>query len=877
MTQNIEQRTLAATSSIETSAKAVDEIAHTDKVVDTPVGQRKSFPRISREWDDESTRLKTEWNNESAVLREDWRNERDAISIKALGVKPWESGGTEENLNQQRRWTDNHTYLPKSVPAIMDANGPDDGWIPYTADKSDTLNDVFGRKPIDLVSGVILVPDTRNIYPKIAAFGKLWELDDNHQQLTVDSFAENASGELVITLDDTSLVIAYKVDGATRQNLAGESHVREVVAGGKWKEGDIAKPGIAYVYEWNGKALKFFTDLENVTMLSQPFGDGNFMVFDREPGDTFEGMLNHPRGKIVVTSGYYEPGDGGGDSYKIYASSDIVPGYNLSAGTMLAKDCAGVKQVGRFIAVRVYNTKIDTRQMGFKACKVLFLSEREGHIPETGAFDNAANFQKFDNLVNLMHDHETTFHGTFAVGFTGYSKVRGDYNTCCRYSSKRGSLIGTTIPALIPLPYTDATVIRTPVSFDPDYDGKIEYLKTINFVVSGAWSNQTWCGPLGGDSLNIFDQNGFGYYAIKKLVTSDSGAIHCAQDGAPSGGVDEFYSERMITDWTGKGGCQNFDGKMHVHIDPKNDHSNESPSDDKPIYAVSTDGYPGLAVGQTFKADNLFYIVRPKSQTINGRCFLATSYAGNVNPAVIIDHPEWSSKEKHNITCNYLASPEGSMTIIGGRLNKDGNGRIGSFSKVPLLQLQDGVNGVISPESNDGKIVFDQCGKVELNYRSRGEQSLSVVFDNTSEIIIDGSDVRQVGFISCGDAKVLNSNIAEKLRTEGLTTWAFWNNWGAKHPEKRPNELIASVMVNAETINAKSYKDILFDINGAEVGDFVDAYSAASAGSDLFLSSVARVSAVNQVTLRLFNNSDNAISLGSQTWSVIVRKRHVIL
>ncbi|HHF3110244.1 TPA: hypothetical protein ACPJ1P_004776, partial [Vibrio diabolicus] len=62
MTQNIEQRTLAATSSIETSAKAVDEIAHTDKVVDTPVGQRKSFPRISREWDDESTRLKTEWN-----------------------------------------------------------------------------------------------------------------------------------------------------------------------------------------------------------------------------------------------------------------------------------------------------------------------------------------------------------------------------------------------------------------------------------------------------------------------------------------------------------------------------------------------------------------------------------------------------------------------------------------------------------------------------------------------------------------------------------------------------------------------------------------------------------------------------------------------
>ncbi|HCG7966411.1 TPA: hypothetical protein NJ499_001539 [Vibrio parahaemolyticus] len=49
MTQNIEQRTLTATTTLESSAKTVDEIAHQDKDVSTPVGQRKSFPKLSRE------------------------------------------------------------------------------------------------------------------------------------------------------------------------------------------------------------------------------------------------------------------------------------------------------------------------------------------------------------------------------------------------------------------------------------------------------------------------------------------------------------------------------------------------------------------------------------------------------------------------------------------------------------------------------------------------------------------------------------------------------------------------------------------------------------------------------------------------------------
>ncbi|EJL6784166.1 hypothetical protein NMR91_003058 [Vibrio alginolyticus] len=236
MTKNIEERTLAATTTLESSAKTVDEIAHTDKVVETPVGQRKSFPKIAKEWDDESTRLKSEWgsesqrlqaewNNESTVLREDWRNERDAMSIKALGVKPWESGVSETELNQQRRWTDNHTYLPKTVPALMGADGPDENWIPYTADKSDTLNDVFGRKPIDLLSGVLLAPDLSQHYPKLNAFGKVWELDDGDQQYTVKSFAQTADDKLIITLNDDAQIIATRMLMASQETVDKKSAV----------------------------------------------------------------------------------------------------------------------------------------------------------------------------------------------------------------------------------------------------------------------------------------------------------------------------------------------------------------------------------------------------------------------------------------------------------------------------------------------------------------------------------------------------------------------------------------------------------------------------------------------------------------------------
>ncbi|WP_438454522.1 SGNH/GDSL hydrolase family protein [Vibrio alginolyticus] len=228
MTQNIEQRTEVAVKKYESASDVVEKIANTDGYVETGSGHKKSFPKISREWDensqkmqkdwgDESQRLQTEFQNESAVIREDWQNERDSLSIKSLGVKPWQSGESENNINQQRRWTDNHTYLPKSVPAVMDASGPDESWIPYTADKSSTLEDVFGRKPTDLIAGITLTPNSKHQYPKLLAMGGTWEMEDGLKAFVVDDFVITSGDILRITDTNGDSHDAVRLSGASRE------------------------------------------------------------------------------------------------------------------------------------------------------------------------------------------------------------------------------------------------------------------------------------------------------------------------------------------------------------------------------------------------------------------------------------------------------------------------------------------------------------------------------------------------------------------------------------------------------------------------------------------------------------------------------------
>ncbi|EGR2774169.1 exo-alpha-sialidase [Vibrio parahaemolyticus] len=284
MTQNIEQRTNVAVTKYEGAANKVEEIASKDKDVLTNDGVRKSFPKISREWNEESNRLQTEWKNDSTVIREDWQNERNELSTKALGVKPWESGQSEGNINQQRRWTDNHTYLPKSVPVLMDLAGPNDDWIPYTADKSDTLKDVFGRKPVDLYSGLVITPDASFRYPKLSAYGKLWELKKSNLEITVNTF-NVVNGSLIIN----DVIIANESIMVTETYNENENNRRQSETVGE----DVAQLRVGITL--NGqRSLRFVDDFNELSVLYyvKPARNGVVERFDLEK-------------RYIVIDGYY--------------------------------------------------------------------------------------------------------------------------------------------------------------------------------------------------------------------------------------------------------------------------------------------------------------------------------------------------------------------------------------------------------------------------------------------------------------------------------------------------------------------------------------------------------------------------------------------
>lgn len=666
-------------------------------------------------------------------------------------------------------------------------------------------------------------------------------------------------------------------------------------------------------YTWSAP---FASIASPVVMGTSPIGDNNWQQWDASLLDiesrvvaTFASVSDMILGitaggvKVAIdkkrriqTDGYYEPGDGGADTYITYEAGEIVAGYVQStASAMLNAGCAGVFELKNgLIAVREYNQIINVRQMGFKPCATTYPSERIGWIPEVGAFDNASLFQNYDALINKMNGHVTLFTGTFAVGFTGYSQEQGDGNTCCRYSAKNGKLVGIVRPALIALPFADAMVIRTPISSDPDYSEKIEQLELDNFAVCGNWSQQTWAGPTGLEDPSktptsgwtsgkfVYDQNGFGTYAIKRLITNNSGVFNCAQDGMPSGSVDYFHHTNLACKWTGKGNNSNFTLGDGTCIDPEHSYANSSPSDDKPIYTLSSDGYSGVGcqnIDETVDGAGTLRLIRPKGRQETGRNALFSVIQGTKNPNVIIEKPKWEAKDKNVFTCSMKPNGGGSLVIDGGDLYKDGNGRLASIVNCALVSFKNKPYGHIT---NSDSGVIDISGTtttVEGSYRENGATSLSILIKDAQFIDMHDVSANQIGMQNCGYAEIRNSDIKVPLRTESssVSDWSYYNNRGAAHPEKRPNELIASVLKSGVAIPAGGTTDIVIAVAGAEIGDFVDAMSAPSSNTEQFTSSEARVTSPNTVTIRLFNPTQSDITIGSQTWSVVVRKRNVVI
>ena len=102
-------------------------------------------------------------------------------------------------------------YIPKTVPFITATTWELDKpkWVVLDSEAS-TLRKVFGSTPVDLVTGLQLVPVATK-YTLLFAFGAVYELPNNTETYSVTSFVKDSQDNCVITLANSSTVTAIKV------------------------------------------------------------------------------------------------------------------------------------------------------------------------------------------------------------------------------------------------------------------------------------------------------------------------------------------------------------------------------------------------------------------------------------------------------------------------------------------------------------------------------------------------------------------------------------------------------------------------------------------------------------------------------------------
>ncbi|MBO0135567.1 hypothetical protein J0673_04595 [Vibrio sp. Vb2736] len=158
MTKNIEQRTLAATTTMEVAAKSVDEIAHQDKDVQTPAGMRKSFPKIAREADEG-------FYNQRQTHEQDFQN-RWSISQQAIGWQPLTlvsdslqrySVGTvgEEGYKE---YLPAPEQLPFTTRATIAEDLAEGRWLENGVPSKDLVNTIAGKVSDSILGGLTWPP-----------------------------------------------------------------------------------------------------------------------------------------------------------------------------------------------------------------------------------------------------------------------------------------------------------------------------------------------------------------------------------------------------------------------------------------------------------------------------------------------------------------------------------------------------------------------------------------------------------------------------------------------------------------------------------------------------------------------------------------------
>ncbi|CAK2372497.1 hypothetical protein VCRA2119O147_560025 [Vibrio crassostreae] len=188
MTQNIEQRTEVAVKKYEGASHVVDLLGTTDSKVVTPVGERSSFPKLSRELEEDNVQRKDEFQAVQESNRNDFHSDQTFRSIEhtqAQSTREREFQDRFSTVQEVKQWLPNtpvnselqRYYIGvKNEPSYKELL-PDPNKLPFVT--GETIDGDYANK-LWLENGVPNVPEVKrriNVMEGRALNGVRWPDD----------------------------------------------------------------------------------------------------------------------------------------------------------------------------------------------------------------------------------------------------------------------------------------------------------------------------------------------------------------------------------------------------------------------------------------------------------------------------------------------------------------------------------------------------------------------------------------------------------------------------------------------------------------------------------------------------------------------------
>ena len=149
-----------------------------------------------------------------------------------------------------------------------------------------TLEEIYGVPVFELRVGMTISP-VNNQYPKLKAFNAIYELAGNSVSYTVKSFVQSMDGDCVITLSDDTLLVAKKVDAASRNWVKTEA---KILAKGTTHERTLSERFADSVNVLDEGAVGDLF-IARLTTIAQSVGTTERYIFNDNPTDNTAAIL----------------------------------------------------------------------------------------------------------------------------------------------------------------------------------------------------------------------------------------------------------------------------------------------------------------------------------------------------------------------------------------------------------------------------------------------------------------------------------------------------------------------------------------------------------------------------------------------------------